>query len=441
MVVDQALLLIGGVYVHLPTMRDLYAVNPVARLELLKRELPELSEHAFQARMIDVFRELRDPMARYIVPPPYQSAVAFLPFQLGAFWEKNKRRYEVTQTLNGFVQDGFGRGAEVTRWNGMPMEWAALDHAQREPASNNAARFAFGLESMTKRPLTRFPFPEEAWVSVVYQSGGSGEEREILLPWNVMNNSSAPSPGGPFHHRIIDHKPPVGYLRIERFTEAGEFVSEFARILDRMSKKAPRALIIDLRGNPGGPVDAAEKSLQLLTPRTVEPMFDQILNTPVTRQIAAVREDWKRRWGDDRLDGTGAVFSPGDPSSTVEALNALGQRYHGRVLLLVDARSAGAAEIFAGSFQDHEAGVILGVDESTAGAVGEIEHHAALAALGIDGLVPLPTKTRMFVPAQRSIRVGRHAGDLLDDEGVKPDRVHRLSRRDLSDRDDDLMRK
>ncbi|MCP5113547.1 MAG: hypothetical protein GY953_22155, partial [bacterium] len=64
LVVDQAMLLIGGVYVHLPTMRDLYAVNPVAPLELLKRELPELSEPAFQARYHEALLAHAETLAR-----------------------------------------------------------------------------------------------------------------------------------------------------------------------------------------------------------------------------------------------------------------------------------------------------------------------------------------------------------------------------------------
>ena len=170
-------------------------------------------------------------------------------------------------------------------------------------------------------------------------------------------------------------------------------------------------------------------------------MLEQFLNTPATRQMAGMREEWNRRWRKAMLEQTGAMFSPGKPSSPTGELNTQGQRYYGSVLVLVDARTAGSAEVFAAGFQDLEAGIVLGTDRTTAGAVGDIEWQSTLADEHIEGFEPLDGAARMAVPALRVIRVGRHVGDLLDDDGVTPDDLCQPTRNDLLDGDSDLMEK
>ncbi|MCP5115437.1 MAG: hypothetical protein GY953_31805, partial [bacterium] len=186
-VVNQAIRLLGQAYVHLPLKRVRHAVNPVERLEALRRRLPGINERAFHNEMIDIFKDLRDAHTNYGLPPPYRRAVAFLPFRMEAYWERRQRRFLVTQTLADFELGDFRRGAEVTSWNGMPTGWAVARNAEREEGNNTAARFAFGLASMTVRPLTFTPPPSGGHVTIGYRlpEDTAEVEREILLPWSV----------------------------------------------------------------------------------------------------------------------------------------------------------------------------------------------------------------------------------------------------------------
>ena len=45
----------------------------------------------------------------------------------------------------------------------------------------------------------------------------------------------------------------------------------------------------------------------------------------------------------------------------------------------------------------------------------------------------------MLVAVRRSIRVGRHAGRPLEELGIVPDRRHHMTKRDVLDRNDDLI--
>ena len=62
---------------------------------------------------------------------------------------------------------------------------------------------------------------------------------------------------------------PYGYIRIWTFSvdDDGPFLDEFTRIAGLLPQKG---LILDVRGNGGGLITAAENLLQLLTPRRVE---------------------------------------------------------------------------------------------------------------------------------------------------------------------------
>ncbi len=72
-----------------------------------------------------------------------------------------------------------------------------------------------------------------------------------------------------------------GYIRIKNFalpeddqdvlTGVPRIIEEFKRLLKIQMDQAPDGLILDLRGNPGGQVNAAESLLQMLTPRHIHP--------------------------------------------------------------------------------------------------------------------------------------------------------------------------
>jgi hypothetical protein len=98
--VNQALVLIDDLYVHLPLKRAAHAVDPVQQLKLLRRRLGTLSERQFHDEMISIFKRLRDLHTNYILPAPYNQHTAFLPFLMEEFYDSaGERRYIVTRLL------------------------------------------------------------------------------------------------------------------------------------------------------------------------------------------------------------------------------------------------------------------------------------------------------------------------------------------------------
>jgi hypothetical protein len=86
---------------------------------------------------------------------------------------------------------------------------------------------------------------------------------------------------------------PFGYLAIWAFdAEPEAFINELIRLIPLLPD---RGLILDVRGNPGGYIWAAELALQLFTPHEIEPTRFSALATPFTREMAAAAAS-PRRW-------------------------------------------------------------------------------------------------------------------------------------------------
>ena len=171
--IDISIDLIEKLYVHLPLKRSMYAVNPIQRLRLLERRLNAtlrpLTERQFYNEMLSIFAQMRDLHTAFVLPEPFRSATAYLPFRLEACTEHGRRKYIVSELMPEAPRhSGFDRGAEVTHWNGVAIARAVASNAEREAGSNAAARHAQGLASMTIRWLGQSLPPDEDWIDVSF---------------------------------------------------------------------------------------------------------------------------------------------------------------------------------------------------------------------------------------------------------------------------------
>ena len=189
-IVEQALLLLEMNYVHLPLKRAMHAIDPLQRLKLYKFRLLEMkeselpSEMQFHERMLDIFASTRDLHTMYLLPEPFRGRVAYLPFLVEQYFERDKKgrrveKFAVSRVVEEFYESmknpgpeviSFKRGVEVLYWNGVPIKRAIEINGQMQAGSNSEARFARGLDSLTVRPLETSLPPAEAWVSVTYRS-------------------------------------------------------------------------------------------------------------------------------------------------------------------------------------------------------------------------------------------------------------------------------
>ena len=154
----------------------------------------------------------------------------------------------------------------------------------------------------------------------------------------------------------------TGYVRLQDFAENTN--EELGRALKDLSSKGMRRLVLDLRGNPGGPLDQAIKVSNRFLPRG-----DLIVYT--RGRVPNSDQDYRATEQSDYL--------------------------HIPMIALVNRNSASAAEIVAGALQDHDRALVVG--ETTFGkalvqSVYRVSQGAGVAV----------TTARYYTPSGRLIQ-------------------------------------
>ena len=264
----------------------------------------------------------------------------------------------------------------------------------------------------------------------------TGTEINVRVPWNNA-----------FRARTVDlNGSSYGHIHIRTFyvPDADGFAQEFVRLLEQIPETG---LILDVRGNGGGNIWAAERLLQTMTARLIEPEHLQFVVSPGTLDLvrhnpagSQIELDKWRPSIEEAVE-TAAVYSQAFPLTDPQSCNAIGQRYYGPVVLVVDGNCYSATDMFAAGFQDHKIGKVLGVSSNTgAGGANVWEHWLLNAVLPPNwGLKPLPNQASMRVAIRQCLRVGPRAGALLEDFGVIPNEVHLPTRADVLEGDKDLF--
>jgi hypothetical protein len=482
--VAEARRLLEGAYVHLRLKQAMHAVDPVQRLRLLERRLPTMTDRQFHAELGGVFRSLRDLHTVYQLPDPYRGHVATLGFLVERYHEGRdpQPRYLVSRVHPTLVQGGFRSGVEIVAWNGIPIDDLVRLNAEREAGSNSDAQLARGLESLTLRPLRNTLPPDEHWANIEFRAGSRVRETRIfwrVVPAGTTSTGSAQDPVGTtaaVHgidagneatrqvkralfgdaraqeadslalrnvlrvDTVTPHRRRLGYLRIYSFNVGGARL--FTRAFSRLLAALPEAgLIVDIRGNPGGHIPAAEGALQLLTRKRVEPVRFSLTTTPLVLALCDSHPSF-RAWVEsvESAVETGEDYSQSFPlSAPAELVRGL-RRYRGPVVLITDPLCYSAADIFAAGFQDNEVGTVLGTARYTGAGGANVWTHDLLRLWLPDEVQELPEGTGLRVALRRATRSGpTRAGVPLEDLGVRADEVHLPTKRDITESNQDLI--
>ena len=248
----------------------------------------------------------------------------------------------------------------------------------------------------------------------------------------TLKAMSIDAPGGPF-----------GYLRIFGFDDQPEpFIAELIRLIPLLPD---RGLIIDIRGNPGGYIWAAEMALQLFTPNRIEPTRFSALATPFTRQIASIGdvaedlEPWKRSL--EAAVRNGEPYAQTIPITDPESCNALGQMYGGPVVLVADSTTYSSGDLFSAGFVDNGMGPFICVGSATGAGGANVwsygELRTALAGSKA-ALPPLPEGIDLSFAFRRATRARANEGLPIEDVGISGV-SYEMTRNDLLNGNTDLI--
>jgi carboxyl-terminal processing protease len=167
--------------------------------------------------------------------------------------------------------------------------------------------------------------------------------------------------------------PEVGYIKINKFsaTTADEFRQAFAKL---RSSSPIKGLVLDLRGNPGGYLDAAIR------------LADEFLPTGKLITYTEGRTQPRR----DFSSSSSGLFETG------------------KLVVLIDEGSASASEIVSGAIQDWDRGEVIGRRSFGKGLVQEQFDLR-------DGSAVRLTVSRYYTPSGRSIQKPYEGGKSSDD--------------------------
>lgn len=316
-----------------------------------------------------------------------------------------------------------------------------------DSANANAACLGIDIEADIKQRARKMLFApkviaEEKKPAKTSTRSAAAGQSVVTTMSGVFTARSVTTPSGEF-----------GYIRIFTFSvdDPEVFIDEFIRLAELLPQAG---LIVDVRGNGGGHIYASEGLLQVLTPVEVTPEPTQFINTPLNARICNRHKTNPvgidlGPWLGSILASleTGAIYSRGFPITPHDFANNKGQRYHGPIVLITDARCYSATDIFAAGFKDHNIGSILGVDANTGAGGANVWTHELLSALlqlpapadPETPYKPLPNGAAMRVAIRRTLRVGEHSGTPVEDLGIKPDSRHALTRDDLLESNRDLI--
>jgi hypothetical protein len=502
--IDVWITMFTDVYVHYTQKRALYGFDPIRALLALRRQIPYLTSAEFLRALTLLINRLRDQHTQLYVEAadadltPY---VAALPFLAEVFGPHRTPTYIVTKVAADVADGDFAAGVRLTTWNGVPFARMVDLYAETLTGGRPDARRARALETLTQRPLQHLPPPEELWVDIGYRlptDPPDQAERTIRFQWRAIEPAKAVTAGDLIvlrtrraidatseaarrarkllfatelwdqdHTRnpraakadqwipttfadAISARPittshgTFGYLRLWTFDvdNPTRYVEAVADVLRHLPRKG---LIIDLRSNPGGVIDATEQLLALFAADAITPTRFALRATPAMVQIAeadangADLADWATS---TRLAAElGEEFSQHLPISTSEDFSTNARAYRGPVVAVVNANTFSCGDLFAAGIADYGIGQIVSIGEGT-GAGGanvwtsddiEYAYHAAGRPLP-----PIPPGISFTISVRRMTRSGQSAGLAIEDIGVAGDERYDMTETDLTNGNTDL---
>jgi carboxyl-terminal processing protease len=254
-----------------------------------------------------------------------------------------------------------GLGIEVTQDNGFIKVISPIDDTPASRAGVKAGDLIVALDGKTVQGLTlneavdRMRGPPNSKIILTLRREGVEKPIELSMQREVI------------HIQVVkDHLEPgdIGYVRLTSFNEQTDSgLKNAIRQLKQQSGDKLRAIVLDLRNNPGGLLDQAVA------------VSDDFLSQGEIVSTRARHPEDSQRWnakGDDITDGLPLV-------------------------VMINGGSASASEIVAGALQDHHRGVLLGTRSFGKGSVQTV--------------IPLPgngamrlTTARYYTPSGRSIQ-------------------------------------
>jgi len=319
-------------------------------------------------KLVEVFTAVEQEAADSVEPDTafYQGAIPGMLRRLdphSSFFDP--AQFQQLQQMERSEQKGFGSIVSVLP--GRVIVLQALPGTPSAKAGLSAGDEIVGINGIA---LARLEFDQ--LVELLQES----RQRDVALDivhagatGTVRINMSPDLVNLPSVDRAFPIAPGIAYLRITAFEEStGKLVRES---IENLGGDSLKGLILDLRNNPGGAVQSAQETASLFL------KADQV--------IFSIR-------GRDAMGEEVRVPKLGHP-------------YQFPVVVLVNGRTASAAEILSGALEDHDRAVIFGEPSYGKGLVQQVFTLSGNTGLAL-------TTAFYYTPSGRSIQKPLGEGEL-----------------------------
>ena len=220
----------------------------------------------------------------------------------------------------------YGEITVVTPLEGTPAHHAGIQAGDVIAEINGDSTAALTLS----KAVQQITGPSGTSVTLtIRRRSADGEERDIEFPLtrqriklhSVRGSSRNPNDEEDWNH-VLDEEMGIGYIRATTFSK--RTTQELHETIEQLRADGMRALILDLRGNPGGLLEAARGVADLFLPSG-----DLIVRT----------------------DGARTQVWEGESDNQFETLP---------LTILINGQSASASEIVAGALKDHKRAILIG---------------------------------------------------------------------------------
>jgi C-terminal processing protease CtpA/Prc len=459
-------------------------VDPVPHVDWLAANAKTLPDDLFHTTLQAIFESVRDLHQNYYFPYPYACYSSQLPLTFVAIADPSNPslpaitvnslllKPEVLALVPQLTQ--IAVGDVLTSYDGLPT---ALAVAALMPFSNGAnwsGAFERAVQQLSLRSQVSYLVPanntlrmtlqrqdgsrydiEMPWLSVVRAVCKNGVPQSALATADLSVDSATDDYQVEYQQTyalpqqqaaalgLTASAEPIlsygkinagantfGYILLTSFSPVvltvDQTVDEFARIL-RDELKDTAGLIIDVRDNGGGQIGLADQLPQLLSANQVVSNGFRFINTDTNAMLVHGPQFEGTVWQTliDDVRGTSARFTATAPMTDELVTNSRTQVYFKPVAVLTNAKCFSSCDMFTASMQDNGLAQIWGEDFTTGAGGANVITDATFRSFLPDGpnnpFPVLPNGQVMRDAWRQTVRVGSHAGQLIEDYGVLRD--------------------
>jgi carboxyl-terminal processing protease len=299
-----------------------------------------------------------------------------------------------------------GVGIEITQEDGLVKVVSPIEGSPADKAGIKAGDLITRIDDKAVRGMSLN--------DAIKRMRGKADTKVVLTIWRKTESRTFPVTitraeirAQSVRTKMIE--PGYGWVRLTQFQE--RTVPDFVRKVNELYQQDPnlKGIVLDLRNDPGGLLDAAVAVSAAFLPQGVPVVSTKGQLAESNTVFKAIPQDYARMLGS------------GDPLRELPA--ALKKV---PVVVLVNEGSASASEIVAGALQDHKRATVMGSQTFGKGSVQTVR------PLGPDTGLKITT-ARYYTPSGKSIQATGIIPDVMVDETAEgsPYAILRMREADL----------